>query len=74
MIAKGMKGDINVIDFDALHLHGPEIAFGLPANGRRLVQRVDGIEATIVSGIVTHRHGKATNELPGRLLRNPARR
>jgi len=73
MIAEGMRGDINVIDFDALHLHGPEIAFGLPAGGRRLVQRVDGIEATMVSGVVTHRHGKATDELPGRLLRNPAR-
>jgi N-acyl-D-amino-acid deacylase len=69
LIAPGLKADINVIDFAALHLHAPEVAFDLPAGGRRLFQRADGFEATIVNGAVTYRRGIATGCLPGRLLR-----
>lgn len=70
LIAPGMKADINVVDFARLHLHAPEVAFDLPAGGRRLFQRVDGIEATIVSGTVTYRRGMPTGALPGRLVRS----
>ena len=42
-LAVGKKGDVNVIDLDALRLHAPEMVFDLPAGGRRLVQRVDGL-------------------------------
>ena len=69
MIRPGMKGDLNVIDLDALHLHAPEMVFDLPANGRRLVQRVDGYRATVVSGQVTFEDGEATGALPGALVR-----
>ncbi|MFA7601588.1 MAG: amidohydrolase family protein [Novosphingobium sp.] len=69
LIAPGMKADVNVIDFAGLHLHAPEVAFDLPAGGRRLFQRVDGIEATIVSGVITYRQGVPTGALPGRLVR-----
>src|SRR5438477_9782485 len=41
----------------------------LPAGGRRLSQRADGYDATIVSGTVTYRSGHATGALPGRLVR-----
>ena len=41
---------MNVIDFERLRLHVPEIRYDLPAGGRRLVQRVDGYIATFVSG------------------------
>jgi N-acyl-D-aspartate/D-glutamate deacylase len=54
---------------DALRLHAPEIAYDLPAGGRRLKQRADGFAATIVSGTVTYRDGVATSALPGRLVR-----
>ena len=43
----GLKADMNVIDFDGLHLHRPKMIFDLPAGGRRLVQKVDGYEMTI---------------------------
>jgi N-acyl-D-aspartate/D-glutamate deacylase len=69
IIARGYKGDINVIDYDKLHLHPPKVHYDLPVGGRRLLQQVDGYDATIVSGVVTQRGGKATDARPGRLVR-----
>ncbi|MBI3391028.1 MAG: amidohydrolase family protein [Deltaproteobacteria bacterium] len=65
----GKKGDVNVIDLDALRLHAPEMVFDLPAGGRRLVQHVDGYRATVVSGEVTFENGEATGARPGALVR-----
>jgi N-acyl-D-amino-acid deacylase len=58
-----------VIDYDRLQLHAPEMVFDLPAQGRRLIQRVDGYRATVVSGKVTFEEGEATGEMPGTLVR-----
>ena len=69
LIAPGYKADINVIDYDRLHLHPPKVHYDLPVGGRRLLQQVDGYEATIVSGLVTQRDGRATGAHPGRLVR-----
>jgi N-acyl-D-aspartate/D-glutamate deacylase len=69
LIAKGMKADINIIDFDRLRLHSPHIVDDLPAGGRRFLQRADGIEATLVSGEVIFSKGEATGALPGKLVR-----
>ncbi len=68
-LAAGKKGDVNVIDLDALRLHAPEMIFDLPAGGRRLVQRVDGYGATVVSGQPTFENGVPTGARPGRLVR-----
>src|SRR6476646_94103 len=69
LIAPALKADINVIDYDRLHLHPPKVHYDLPVGGRRLLQRVDGYDATIVSGVVTRRGGKATGARPGKLVR-----
>jgi N-acyl-D-aspartate/D-glutamate deacylase len=69
VIAPGYKGDINVIDYEKLHLHPPKVHYDLPVGGRRLLQQVDGYDATIVSGVVTQRGGAATGARPGRLVR-----
>lgn len=71
LLAPGMKADINVIDFDALRILPPQMAFDLPAQGRRLIQRAAGYRATLVSGEVTFMQGEATGELPGALIRGP---
>jgi N-acyl-D-aspartate/D-glutamate deacylase len=71
LLAPGYKADINVIDLAALALRRPEIHADLPAGGRRLLQRVDGILHTFVSGIETYSDGEHTGELPGRLVRGP---
>jgi len=72
LLAPGMKADINVIDFDGLQLRVPEIVYDLPAGGKRMLQKVDGIVATIVNGRITYRNGEHTGELPGRLVRRSA--
>ncbi|CCE09885.1 putative N-acyl-D-amino-acid deacylase family protein (D-aminoacylase) [Bradyrhizobium sp. STM 3843] len=69
LIAAGYKADVNVIDYDRLHLHPPKVHYDLPVGGRRLMQHVDGYEATIVSGVVTRRNGEVTGARPGRLIR-----
>jgi N-acyl-D-amino-acid deacylase len=69
LIASGMKADINIIDYDRLHLDAPEVVFDLPGGGRRINQRAAGFESTIVNGEVTYRDGTPTGALPGRLVR-----
>jgi len=68
-VAVGLKADINVIDHARLKAHAPEVLYDLPSGGRRLVQRTEGYDATIVAGVPVHRHGEATGALPGRLVR-----
>jgi N-acyl-D-aspartate/D-glutamate deacylase len=69
LIAPGYKADVNVIDYDRLHLHPPKVHYDLPVGGRRLLQQVDGYDATIVSGVVTQRGGASTGAHPGQLIR-----
>ena len=69
LIAPGLRADLNVIDFEKLQLHMPEMRSDLPAGGRRFVQGADGYRATIVAGEVVWRNGEATGKLPGRLIR-----
>ena len=71
LVAPGYKADLNVIDLERLRLHPPEMHFDLPAGGKRLLQRVDGYRASVVSGQVTYRDGRPTGALPGRLVRGP---
>jgi N-acyl-D-aspartate/D-glutamate deacylase len=69
LIAPGYKADVNVIDYDRLHLHPPKVHYDLPVGGRRLLQQVDGYDVTIVSGVVTQRGGASTGAHPGQLIR-----
>jgi len=71
LIAEGMKADVNVIDYDSLMVHAPTVVYDLPSGGRRLMQETHGYDATIVSGVIVSRDGKATGQLPGRLVRGP---
>ena len=69
LLQPGLRADINVIDHDRLAVHAPEVRYDLPSGGRRLVQRTEGYDATIVAGVPVYRHGEATGSLPGRLVR-----
>ena len=71
LLKPGMKADINIIDYDRLVLRSPEIVYDQPAGGKRLIQRTEGFDATIVSGQIVYRNGEATGALPGRLVRGP---
>jgi N-acyl-D-amino-acid deacylase len=65
----GLRADVNLIDFEKLRLHQPEVSYDLPAGGRRLVQRVDGYRATLVAGTLVFENGADTGARPGRLVR-----
>ncbi len=69
LLAPGQRADLNVIDYDKLTLHSPEVLYDLPAGGRRLMQRAGGYAATVVAGQVTYLDGEPTGALPGRLVR-----
>jgi N-acyl-D-amino-acid deacylase len=68
-LAVGKKADVNVIDYDNLKLHVPEVVYDLPTQGRRLVQRVEGYRHTFVSGVSTFENGVYNGATPGRLVR-----
>ncbi len=69
LLAPGYRADVNVIDYDNLTLHAPEVSYDLPAGGRRLIQRADGYDTTLVAGTIIRRQGEFTNARPGRLVR-----
>ncbi|CAB4880418.1 unannotated protein [freshwater metagenome] len=69
LLAPGYRADINVIDFDRLQLHAPQLSFDLPAGGKRFLQGVDGYRHTFVAGVETYAEGYPTGALPGRLVR-----
>ena len=69
VVAVGKKADLNVIDYDRVSFGRPYVTADLPAGGRRLMQKADGYDATVVSGVVTYRGGEATGALPGQLVR-----
>ena len=68
-LTPGLRADLNLIDFDRLRMHKPELVHDMPAGGRRFVQRVDGYQATLVAGTPIFERGEHTGALPGRLVR-----
>jgi N-acyl-D-aspartate/D-glutamate deacylase len=68
-LAPGLRADVNLIDYDRLQVHKPELVHDMPAGGRRFVQRVEGYEATLVAGEPIFQRGEHTGALPGRLVR-----
>jgi N-acyl-D-aspartate/D-glutamate deacylase len=71
VLAPGYRADVNVIDFERLAAHRPEMRRDLPAGGKRLVQSADGYVATLVAGQITYENGETRGPLPGRLVRGP---
>ncbi|MDX2159048.1 MAG: amidohydrolase family protein [Hyphomicrobiaceae bacterium] len=69
IVAEGLKADLNVIDYERLRFGRPYVAYDLPAGGKRLLQKAEGYDATIVSGRITYRGGTATGALPGRVVK-----
>lgn len=66
----GAFADVNVIDFEGLHLPHPEYVHDLPNGAGRYVQGASGYDYTIVNGQVFMDHGEHTGVLAGRMLRS----
>jgi N-acyl-D-aspartate/D-glutamate deacylase len=69
VVAPGMRADLNLIDYARLGFEAPRMAYDLPADGRRLVQKARGYVGTWVGGVQTVDHDEFTGAFPGRLLR-----
>lgn len=69
VIAPGYRADFNLIDFAALGVDKPYVAYDLPAGGKRILQRARGYDHTFVNGVEVSAGGEDTGERPGRLLR-----
>jgi N-acyl-D-aspartate/D-glutamate deacylase len=69
LLREGMAADIVVFDPDTVGPRMPEVVTDLPAGAKRLKQKCDGMQATVVNGQVLLRDNEPTGNLPGRLLR-----
>lgn len=69
LLEPGYLADLNVIDLEGLELEAPEMAYDLPAGGKRLIQRAHGYLATVKSGVVVRERDEATGARPGGVLR-----
>jgi N-acyl-D-aspartate/D-glutamate deacylase len=69
LLREGMAADIAVFDPATVGPRMPEVVTDLPAKAKRLLQKADGMKATIVNGQVMLRDNVPTGNLPGRLLR-----
>jgi len=74
LLRSGYRADIVLFDEARVKPAMPRVETDLPGGARRLVQKAEGIAATIVNGQVTLENGVATGNVPGQLLRGPGAR
>jgi N-acyl-D-aspartate/D-glutamate deacylase len=74
LVRAGFKADLVLFDEGRVKPAMPTVETDLPGGARRLVQKAEGIAATVVNGEVTLENGEATGRVPGRLLRGPGAR
>ncbi len=70
VLAEGKVADLVMFDPSTVAAKPPEYVRDLPRNGRRLISKADGIEATFIAGQQVFERGSHTGELPGRVLRS----
>ena len=71
-LREGAPADVIVYDFDKLRRVPEvdyEVAYDVPANEWRRIQRAEGYRWILVNGVVTFKDGVCTNATPGHLLR-----
>ena len=69
LVREGYYADLVLFEADRVRPQLPRIANDLPGGGRRLVQKAEGIRATIVNGAVTLENGESTGEFTGQVLK-----
>jgi N-acyl-D-aspartate/D-glutamate deacylase len=72
LVRTGMAADLVLFEEDRIKPCIPTVETDLPGGARRLVQKAEGIHATIVNGKITLENGDPTGELGGQLLKGPA--
>lgn len=69
LVRTGYAADLVVFDEARVKPCLPTVERDLPGGARRLVQKADGIAATIVNGVVAIENGAATGEHGGQVLK-----
>ena len=72
-LRQGAPADIVVYDLEKLARvpeNDYEVAYDVPANEWRMIQRSEGYKWTLVNGVITFEDGECTGATPGVLLRN----
>jgi len=69
LVRTGMAADLVVFDADTVQPSLPTVQNDLPGGARRLVQKADGIAATVVNGEVTLVDGDSTGATPGEVIK-----
>ena len=69
LIRTGYAADLVVFDEAGVKPQLPTVETDLPGGARRLVQKADGIAATIVNGVVAIENGQATGNSGGQVLK-----
>jgi N-acyl-D-aspartate/D-glutamate deacylase len=67
-LAPGSHADLNVIDWEALHLPPPVYVYDFPGGAGRFVQQAAGYDYTLVNGEVFMEHGEHTGAYAGTML------
>ncbi len=69
LLRTGYAADLVVFDADTVKPQLPTVERDLPGGARRLVQKADGIAATVVNGVVAIENGEASGEHGGQVLK-----
>jgi N-acyl-D-amino-acid deacylase len=69
LVRTGYAADLVVFDEEHVRPRLPTVEQDLPGCARRLVQKADGITATIVNGIVAMENGESTGQHAGEVLK-----
>lgn len=71
LVRKHFAADLVLFDEQRIKPSLPTVQHDLPGGARRLVQKAEGIEATIVNGEIAFQRGEATGRHGGQLLKGP---
>ncbi len=74
MVREGFRADLNLFEEDRIRPSLPTVERDLPGGARRLVQKAEGIKATLVNGAMAFEGGEATGAYAGTVLKGKAGR
>jgi N-acyl-D-aspartate/D-glutamate deacylase len=69
LVRTGYAADLVLFDEEHVRPRLPTVEQDLPGGARRLVQKADGITATIVNGVVAMENGESTGQHAGEVLK-----
>jgi N-acyl-D-aspartate/D-glutamate deacylase len=69
VVREGYKADLVLFEENGIRPRLPTVEKDLPGGARRLVQKAEGIKATVVNGALAFEDGEATGAYAGQVLK-----